>query len=76
MYEIVKKLQLAYEEGSESDVAKAKKTFDAALTQLIDFATLVATIDHELSIAIQSVVIKVLAEGDKLKAVANPDKRK
>jgi hypothetical protein len=76
MYRAVKKLQLAYEEGSQSDLAKAEKTFDAALTQLIDFATLVATIDHELSIAIQCVVVKVLAEGDKLQALANRDKQK
>ncbi|KAJ9116322.1 hypothetical protein QFC22_004762 [Naganishia vaughanmartiniae] len=72
----VKRLQLAYEEGSQFDLAKAEKTFDAALTQLIDFATLVATIDHELTVAIQCVVIKVLAEGDKLQALANRDKQK
>ncbi|KAJ9099143.1 hypothetical protein QFC21_004022 [Naganishia friedmannii] len=72
----IKKIQLAYEEGSQSDLAKAEKTFDAALTQLIDFATLVATIDHELAVAIQGVVIKVLAEGDGLQELAYRHKQK
>lgn len=59
----MKRLQKGYEEGSESTRAQANERFEVSLLYLIRFATMVASIEHALQVACDSVAVKMIAEG-------------
>jgi hypothetical protein len=44
----------------------ANKQFDESLVRLIQFATMMATIDHALQVAFERVAVKVIADGQEL----------
>ncbi|KAJ9095561.1 hypothetical protein QFC20_006608 [Naganishia adeliensis] len=59
----IKKIQRGYEDGSEEAVALGNKQFDTSLVRLIQFATMMATIEYALQIAIERVAVKMIADG-------------
>lgn len=63
---IVKKMQRGYEDGSEEAVALGNKQFDTSLVKLIQFATMMATIEHALQIATERVAVKMIGDGQEI----------
>ncbi|KAI5448893.1 hypothetical protein NCC49_006031 [Naganishia albida] len=62
----IRKLKQAYEDGSDEGVAFANKQFDSSLVRLIQFATMMATIEHALQVSFERVTVKVIADGPEL----------